>query len=423
MARSIHELPEEVLGMVFFEFIEQEESQQMRQHSSPHLLISVCRLWKEVAEAHSEIWSRIDVDFGKHFSAVIRNKIQKAKRSPLGLYIHCSHSRTYSPAALTRDVLALYDQIKDLRWRALFIFDPRWLEPFQIIFQHMIDNPQTCRITSFQLGGTSFVSYNNGVAFALLQEALRQHLSVTRLVMEAALLEPSHPLLQVVPYLQLTRAHDATNVLDCVRKASSLRSLRLDHLWGGPERHNLTLTYTLPKLEHLDLRVCRQFPKLLILSLDLPSIQRLTFKVVECKVKDGDEQLKSLFWTVPWLQQLRSLTLEEVEIPEETIFFALRRLPLLMDLTLTSRARVSCKTTKTLSLPPEGRRGWMSPLLEVITFGECPRLSESDVMALVEARVCDVPHTAPASAITEDQPPPSRLRKVIWQGRDMAQRG
>ncbi|KAG8984893.1 hypothetical protein FRB95_007974 [Tulasnella sp. JGI-2019a] len=185
------------------------------------------------------------------------------------------------------------------------------------------------------------------------------------------------------------------------------------------ERCSPARTCTLLKLEHLDLRECHQFPKLLILSLDLPSIQRLPFK---CKVKDGDEQLNSLFWTVPWLQQFMSLTLEEVEILEEAIFFALRRLPLLMNLTLISRARVSCRTAKTPSLPPEGRRGWMSPLLEVITFGECPRLTESDVMGLVEARVRDVPRTASESATTEDQPPPSRLRKVIWQGQDMAQK-
>ncbi|KAG8984897.1 hypothetical protein FRB94_006420 [Tulasnella sp. JGI-2019a] len=423
MPRYINELPEEILGMVFFEFVGQEEPQQMRQHSPPQRLLGVCRLWKEVAEAHSEIWSRIDVDFGKHFSAAVGNKIQRAKRSPLGLYIHCSHSRTYSPAALTRDVLAFYDQIKDHRWRALSIFDPRWLEPFQIIFQHMIGNPQTCRITSFQLGGTDFVSYDNGVAHTLVKKALGQHLRVTHLVMEAALLKPSHPLLQVVPYLQLHRAYDLTQVLDCVGEASSLRSLRVDHLWGGPQRYDSTLTRTLPKLEHLELRECHAIPKLLILRLDLPNIQSLTFKVVNCKVKDGDEQLKSLFWTVSWLRQLRSLTLEEVEISEEALFFVLRRLPLLTSLTLTSQARVSCRTTKTLSLPPEGRRGWMSPLLEVITFGECPRLSESDVVALVEARVCDIPHTAPASASTEDQPPPSRLRKVIWKGRDMVQRG
>ncbi|KAG8984894.1 hypothetical protein FRB94_006418 [Tulasnella sp. JGI-2019a] len=202
MTRSINELPEEVLGMVFFEFVEQEEPQQMRQHSPPQRLLGICRLWKEVAEAHSELWSRIDVDLGGHFSMAVRNKIQKAKRNPLALYIHGQHPKTYSPAALTRDVLELYDLIKDHRWCALFIFHPRWLDPFEIIFQHIIDNPQTCKITSFQIGERALCPIINGVAHTLVKKALGQHLSVTHLIMEAALLEPSHPLLQVVPYLQ-----------------------------------------------------------------------------------------------------------------------------------------------------------------------------------------------------------------------------
>ncbi|KAG8992829.1 hypothetical protein FRB95_001161 [Tulasnella sp. JGI-2019a] len=428
MAKSVNELPEEILGMVFFEFVNQEvEPEQRLSLPFPRRLAGVCHLWKELVEENSELWSRIDVRFTpeERFPRAgkpIKDEIQRAKQSPLALYIHGYRSRGYSPDPLTRDVLALYDLVKDHRWRALSIFNPGHLSSFQPIFRHMLDNPQMCRISFFQMGAVE-LSYEARKTRTLVQEALRQNLRITDLVVQADLLEPSHPLLQVVPHLQLLQTYNATTVLDCVKEATSLRSLRLSDIHGGLERDDPTPTCTLPELERLDLRACRQFPKLLILKLDLPNIQSLVFKMVNCKVKEGDEQLKSLFWNVSWLRQIESLTLEEVQISEETLLFALRRLPLLTDLTLVSRARVSCRTTKTLSLPPEGRRGWLSPLLEVMRFGDCPRLSESDVMALVEARVRDVPSAASTSTTTEDQPPPTRLRMVIWEGRDMVRRG
>ncbi|KAG8984892.1 hypothetical protein FRB94_006416 [Tulasnella sp. JGI-2019a] len=428
MAKSVNELPGEILSMMFFEFVEQEmEPWQMREWSLPQRLAGVCRLWKEVVEAGPELWSRIDVNFGDERSPMavepIKNKIQKAKRSPLALCIHGWRARTHSTVPVTRDVLALYELVKDHRWRALSIFDPEYLSSYEIIFRHIIDNPQLCRITSFRMTGVDTIWYNNGVTHTLIKQALQQNLGITYLLAEAPLLESSHPLLQVVPNLQLRQASTPTRILRCVREASCLRSLRVDQIWTWPEGDDPALTCTLSKLEHLDLRECRQFPKRLLLRLDLPKIRSLTFKVVKCTLKDGDEQLKNFFSTVPWFKQLKSLALEEVQVSEEALLFALRRLPLLVDLTLASQAKVSCKMTKTLSLSPKGRRGWLNPLLEDITFGECPRLSESDVIALVEARLCDLPSTAPTSAITEDHPPPSRLRKVICKGRDMVERG
>ncbi|KAG9002145.1 hypothetical protein FRB93_011771 [Tulasnella sp. JGI-2019a] len=168
-------------------------------------------------------------------------------------------------------------------------------------------------------------------------------------------------------------------------------------------------------LEQLDFQECDEFPELILQKLDLPNIQSVKFKVVRCDIKHGDKQLRMLVTNVLWLAQIKSLNLDAVSVSEDTLLWTLRRLPLLRNLTLASRERVSCKTTKRLSERPTVRREWLCPLLEELEFGLCPRLLESDVIVLVDARVNVIPSSAQASTIS-----PSLLRKVIWNGRDMA---
>ncbi|KAG9027971.1 hypothetical protein FRB95_007018 [Tulasnella sp. JGI-2019a] len=410
---SVNELPAEILGMIFFEFLEAEVDQKWRiQH--PGCLIPVCRLWKELVEGNSELWSRIDVVLGDRDTPMepISDKIRKAKRSPLALYIHPKDWGVYTSAAVTRDVLALYDLIKDHRWRALSIFNQPYLLPFEIIFRHMVDHSQMCRLSSFHLNETSI----DHAARGLVKEALRRNLSITHLTVPIFLLEPSYPLYQVVSYLEVTGMCDQITILNQLQKALSLQSLHVKSLLKiTTNQSNSPPPYTLPKLEHLDLRSCRGFPKLLIQKLDLPAVRSLELQGVYCSIKQGDQELKSLVSEVSWLTRIKSLNLEEVQVSEATLLWTLQRLPLLKNLTLASWKRVSCKTTKKLSEQPTARRGWLCPLLEEIEFGACPKLSESDVAVLVDARVRDVPSSAPASRISS-----SLLRKVTWEGRNMA---
>ncbi|KAG8990633.1 hypothetical protein FRB94_013239 [Tulasnella sp. JGI-2019a] len=152
--KSVNGLPAEVLGLVFLEFLEEEVDQEWRRQH-PGRLICVCRLWKELVEGNSELWSRIDVTLGNidipMEAQPIRNKIRKAKRSPLALYIHCRDWVFSASAAVTRDVLTLYGLIKDHRWRTLSILNLIYLESFEAIFRHMVDQPQMCRFPYFRI--------------------------------------------------------------------------------------------------------------------------------------------------------------------------------------------------------------------------------------------------------------------------------
>ncbi|KAG9002173.1 hypothetical protein FRB94_013208 [Tulasnella sp. JGI-2019a] len=420
MVKSINELPAEILGMVFFEFVELGvELEKTRQGQTPERLTAVCRSWKELVESNPELWSRIDVQFGFRNSPMdvepIKAKIQKAKQSPLALYIHGRLIIVDNHLKITRDVLALYDLVKNHRWRALSIFDPKYLSPFEIIFRHIIDNPHMCRLSSFRIGITK-AEPNAEVVGVLLKEALRQNLNIKHLAIPVSLLEPSHPLLQAVSYLQFAWVYIPTDLLSTLSEASSLRSLRVGGISrSSPDPLNPPAPCTLPMLEQLDFHECPEFPELIMQKLDLPSIQSLKFKVVRCSIKRGDEQLKMLVTNVPWLTRIKSLNLDSVYVSEDMLLWTLRRLPLLRNLTLASWERVSGKTTKKLSERPTARREWLCPILEEIEFRQCLRLLESDVIGLVEARVRVTSGSAPASTIS-----PSLLRKVIWRGRDMA---
>ncbi|KAG8990221.1 hypothetical protein FRB94_013639, partial [Tulasnella sp. JGI-2019a] len=314
--KSVNDLPAEILGMVFFEFLEEEAGQESRRQH-PGRLICVCRLWKELVEGNSVLWSRVDVTLGNDTTIEVQpisNKIRKAKRFPLALHMHCGNPGFIRREAVTRDVLALYGLIKDHRWRGISIFKPGYILPFEIIFRHIVDHPQMCQLSYFHMGDTMYL-FNDNVIRTLAMEALRQNPSITHLAVPMDFLEPPHPVHpvnQVVSYLQLTGVYTPTSIFNHIREASSLRSLRVECLgMVTTDPDDLPSPCTLSKLEYLSLRTCHGFPKLLLQTLDLPRIWDLTLGLISCNIKQGDQQLKGLISDVPWLTRIKSLNLEE----------------------------------------------------------------------------------------------------------------
>ncbi|KAG8978850.1 hypothetical protein FRB94_012700 [Tulasnella sp. JGI-2019a] len=205
--KSINELPAEILGIVFFEFLEEAADQKI-QIQRPERLSRVCRLWKELVEGNSRLWSRIDVALGDSYTPMkvqpIRDKLRKAKRSPLALYIHGGYWALQNAAIVTRNILTVYNLIKGHRWRALSIFNPGYLSSFEIIFCHMVDHPEMCRLSSLHIEEEGTTDPNDDVTGTLIKEVLRQNLIITHLAVTIDLLEPSHTSCQMVSYLCLT---------------------------------------------------------------------------------------------------------------------------------------------------------------------------------------------------------------------------
>ncbi|KAG8999178.1 hypothetical protein FRB94_006419 [Tulasnella sp. JGI-2019a] len=418
---SINDLPEEIMGAVFFEFVEHELEPRHR-YQRPEFLVRVCRLWKVWVEGNPRLWSCILVEIGWRVTPLditpIKTRINLTRGCPLALDIRIMGG---GPTTITHDVLLLYEIIKEHHWRALSILHTRWLSPFEIIFRHMIDNPGKCRLTSFHIGWVKYES-NADMIYALVREALQQNLGITDLTVPPQLLEPSHPLLHAVPSLELVEGWYTTTIFGVIREASRVQRLRVH--FRTENLYQLQDTSIppclLPCLKHFELQTCSQFSMLLLQKLDLPNIHSLGLKGVYGDVEQLSKGLKSLVRNVPWLTRIKSLTLDESYFSEEPLLWTLKRLPLLKDLTLGSW-EVTCKTTKALSRKSTKRGGWVCPLLEEITFRQCLRLLERDVVALVKARVRDVPQVEPGSMIEPNLPSPARLRKVIWRSRDIVQ--
>ncbi|KAG9022681.1 hypothetical protein FRB95_014448 [Tulasnella sp. JGI-2019a] len=418
---SINELPEEIMGAVFFEFVEH-ESEPYHQYQHPKLLVRVCRLWKVWVERNPKLWSRILIEIGRGETpldiAPIKTGINLAKGCPLALDIRIMGRR--GSAALTQDVLLLYDIIKGHHWRALSILYTRWLSSFESIFRHMIDNPAKCRLTSFRIEGMKYES--NGMIYTLVSEVLRQNLGITDLSVPSLLLEPSHPLLHVVPSLEMVEEWYEDTIFGIIREASSVQRLRVyirtEYMYQL--RDTSIPSCLLPCLKHFELQTCSQFPTLLLQKLDLPNIHSLKLIGIYGDVELIDKELTSLVQNVSWLVRIESLTLDESCVSEEPLLWILRRLSLLKDLTLGSW-EVTCKTTKALSQKSTKAEGWMCPLLEEITFRRCLQLFESDVVALVKARARDVPPVTPGGMMELNLTSSVRLRKVIWGSRDIVQ--
>ncbi|KAG8999182.1 hypothetical protein FRB94_006423 [Tulasnella sp. JGI-2019a] len=409
---SINDLPCEILGVAFFEFVEQELDED-EGYQRPNVLMGVCRLWKEFVEGNPLLWSRIFVTFGGHALDIepAKAQIYRAKMSPLALDIE-STSRC-EIAELTRDVLSLYDLVKEHRWRALSITDAPSLEPFEVIFRHMIDNPGMCRISSFRLTPPQWES-NTGIVYTWAREALRHSLCITDLAIPMESLEPSHPLFRVVLHLHLLDEWSMAAVRSHIREASSLQRLRVS-VSREPANEESMPPCLLPRLIHLELQESAQFPIWLLRQLDLPIIHSLKFKNIYASCNLVDEQLTSLVLTVPWLKRIKSLTLDEAQVSEATLLWMLWRLPLLASLGVAA-LRITGRMTKALSHQLMARRQWLCPFLEEIRFGSCRKLLESDVVALVRARVCDAPNATLHGIMKPDL---SRLRMVIWESRDM----
>ncbi|KAG8999185.1 hypothetical protein FRB94_006426 [Tulasnella sp. JGI-2019a] len=224
------------MGAVSFEFVEH-ELEPYHQYQRPKLLVCVCRLWKVWVEGNPRLWSRILVEIGRGETpldiAPIKTGINLAKGCPLALNIRIMGRR--GSAALTQDVLLLYDIIKEHQWRTLSILHTRWLSPFEIISRHMIHNPAKCRLTSFRIGGVKYES--NDMIYALVREALRQNLGIMDPPIPSLLLEPSHPLLHVVPSLEMVEEWYEDTIFGIIREL---------HLFKGFEfilERNILLSY------------------------------------------------------------------------------------------------------------------------------------------------------------------------------------
>ncbi|KAG9027219.1 hypothetical protein FRB95_007977 [Tulasnella sp. JGI-2019a] len=205
------------------------------------------------------------------------------------------------------------------------------LEPFEVVFQDIVDNPQMRNISSFRLE-LSCLETNTGAVCALARKALRHSLNVTDLAIPADFLEPSHPLFRVVSYLQLLKGWSTAPILARIR----LQRLQVSML-GRLDMEESTTPCLLPHLKHLDLRDCEQFPMLLLQQLDLPNIRSLKVRNMVMNSKLIDKQLTSLVLTVPWLKLIKSFTLNEARVSEVTLLWTLGRLPLLIDSDLLHR--------------------------------------------------------------------------------------
>ncbi|KAG8999183.1 hypothetical protein FRB94_006424 [Tulasnella sp. JGI-2019a] len=143
------------------------EPWQIRQWwSLPQRLAGVCCLWKEVVEAKSELWSRIDVDFGDaRFPVAV-------EQPPSAL-----HSRLACPDALTRasylrrsgslrpDQRSSMARIIDIRPRMSLIVRNN-LPPHNRQSPDVQDHLVSDRVDT--------IWYNNCVIRTLMKEALQQ---------------------------------------------------------------------------------------------------------------------------------------------------------------------------------------------------------------------------------------------------------
>ncbi|KAG8998234.1 hypothetical protein FRB94_006974 [Tulasnella sp. JGI-2019a] len=418
LLKSINELPEDILRIMLFEFVNREvEGSWEGEHQLPESLRCVCRWWKELVDGSPELWHHINVRLGHLQVEPFVNRLRKAKRLPLTLNIYSPLAR--DEGAFTQVVLELYDLVKEHPWRVLSIFSPAYLTSFGIFFRHVLDNPQTCRLSSFLI--ERCISFHGGRPIrTLARKALQQNLTITHLAIPEEFLEPTHPLLRVVSYLRLMRGWAQPSILKVIGEASSVTTLTADFVLATRESGDSIPLRLLPRLKQLDIRDSPEFPELLLLGLDLPSIQSLKLKEIGSSVDHGNRQLRNLRASVSWLARIKSLTLDMVRISDKMLLQTLQQLSLLEYLEVISVDDVSGKTTRALSQQPTVDRGWLCPLLEEIRFGYPsgvrPRLLESDVAALVRARVRDV---APVGVITSNQPSPSRLRKVTYGYRDM----
>ncbi|KAG8860353.1 hypothetical protein FRB96_004002 [Tulasnella sp. 330] len=424
MARSfINELPTEVLGTIFFEITEQSENHECG------LLASVCCSWNDVVQNTPQLWSRITAIIKQQPPDVTRYRrfLEKANQAPLSINMRVE-AKIYPLAIVRRDVQALYPLFIQHQWRSLSITGVSTLDPFQLLFQHILDNPQSCKLSSLRLV-TNWGDSPAGPPPLVVKEVLVNTLSITDLAASFTILDPSDALLPRLRHLHGKHGSE-TEVLSIIRETPLLQTLRLSSIYSESvekfhtkndmvsNRGSETLC-RLGDMTSLDLSCSRKVPENLLRQLDLPMIRTLKLRQLQCSIEIGDQQIQSLVANVIWMTRIRSLTLERIQMSENALIMAVRSLPVLTYLTLDSLGTVGCETMKALSEQATAKRGWLCPRLEEIMFNSCPQLERDDLKAFVETRVRGVSTAVTTGIIDPNLASPVRLQKVVWNGQDM----
>ncbi|KAG8860349.1 hypothetical protein FRB96_003998 [Tulasnella sp. 330] len=422
MRSSIKDLPAEVLGMIFLEIAEHSKSHQCG------LLVSVCRRWNDVVQNTPQLWSRLNVTTGKNTpldSARYQKRLEKAKKTPLSIFIHVDFP-TYQPDPIKGHLQRLYPALVQRQWRSLSIMGKTTLDPFEHLFRHILDSPQTCKLSSLRLV-TNWGLTQSPTTLQLIREVLATALSISDLVIPFPFLEPACPLLSGLHHLQ-GKLGNGTEILRFLQETPLLQSLRLSCVSDVGDSavedmgSNGNTRCRLEAMECLDLICLDTLPQRLLQQLDLPGIHTLKLGDLWDNPKVGDREIDSFMTSVNWVGRIRSLTLENIEVAEKALISALGNLPVLTHLTLESQKTVGVKTTKALSQKATAKREWLCPHLQEVWFNSCRKLKGDDVEAFVEVRIRDVTTTAPRGVTDPSLVPPARLRKVFWDGRDMIAR-
>ncbi|KAG9026210.1 hypothetical protein FRB95_009298 [Tulasnella sp. JGI-2019a] len=221
------------------------------------------------------------------------------------------------------------------------------------------------------------------------------------------------------------RGYNTTTLLEQVQEAALLQSLYADHAcidpsWPSIDTQGMAASRAFKALKHLVIRDCTQIPEEPMLRImQLPNVEPLTLERIQGSAHNRSQQFKDLTTGVPWMSQIRSLSLIDVAIPEETLLWSLRRLCHLQHLRLTSDQWVGHKIPLALSQRTRPHRKFICPRLEEIEFLGCCQIRFQELEVLVKARVHDIPNATPADIRGANLEPLVRLRKLVWDDRDM----
>ncbi|KAG8980884.1 hypothetical protein FRB93_008889 [Tulasnella sp. JGI-2019a] len=433
----INELPVEILALIFSAFIGQSEVQ----HVSRGLLQHVCSLWQSVIDGTPEMWSTVTAVVGAVQRLDIEpyhTQLAKAKGFPLSLHIDDKEEKSTYPhiiqasrdilvlASTTRDILLLYSLVQHHSWRSLSIRNRqnKPFSPFEPLIRHIASNPQI-RSTFTSLSIDTLITSISPSTLELINDSLAQTPYLTDLAVPQGLIRHSHPLFQTLLHFRSMSGYNTTTLLEQIREAVLLQSLCVDHVcldsqWASNDTPGMPESCPLQTLRHLVVRDCNQIPEEAMLRLmHLPNIESLMLERIQGSAHDRAQQFKNLTTGVPWMSQIRSLSLINVAIPEETLLWSLRRLCLLTHVRLTSDEWVGHKIPLALSQQTRPHRKWVCPRLEEIEFLGCCQIRFEELEVLVKARVHDIPNATPTDIAGVNLEPPVRLRKVVWDGRDM----
>ncbi|KAG8873114.1 hypothetical protein FRB98_009206 [Tulasnella sp. 332] len=426
-----NELPPEIHGVIFFEFLEQSKDHNRE------LLAKVCKQWKRVVESTPGCWSRIIVDVGwdevgrpKFGAKAYRMQLKLAKRWPLAVIIH--ENVEVQPWKLaTPHVKALYGLIKDHQWRTLSI-SCYSTSHFTTFFQHILDNPQSCKLSSLVI----HTSINHGPKTqALIAAVLLQTPTITNLGGSPDLLGPSHPLPDTLQSYNAMDPLDLSYLLPIVQRASQLKNLCV----SGPSWTFSEIEFRSPaslldaysrSLERLIIRNIKEIPTSLLSRLRLPSLHTFALEWICCAPISGDESMRCFIQSAPWVSQITFFTMNEVWIQGHTLIQALRAMPALTRLHLSSGGQLPFEILKALYQPTsasmwggisppqsETNKEWLAPRLEEFVVVSTWRVPEDCLKALVFARVCDA--VDPIETSNPNLLPPVRIRKLVWNSRDL----